>query len=50
MRYLRNTYNIWSEGLKGGRYFEDLGIDGRMIMLKYILESYGVKVWTEVIW
>jgi hypothetical protein len=36
------------ENLKGRDNSEDLGIDGRII-LDYVLEKYGGKMWTEFI-
>jgi hypothetical protein len=35
----RNT-KFWSENLKGGHLFEDLGVDGR-VMLKWNLNRMG---------
>jgi hypothetical protein len=32
------VYSIWSESLKGRDYFENLGVDGRII-LKWILKE-----------
>jgi hypothetical protein len=37
------------ENLKGRGYLENLHIDGR-ILLKLILQKYGVRVWTGFIW
>jgi hypothetical protein len=39
----------WSESLKGRNYLEDLDVNGR-IMLEWILEKQGGKVWTALIW
>jgi hypothetical protein len=39
MGEMRNAYKIWPENLKRGDHLEDLGIDGRMIL-----------VWTRFIW
>jgi hypothetical protein len=40
---------FWSEKLQGRDHSEDLGTDGRII-LEWILEKQGVKVWNEFIW
>jgi hypothetical protein len=29
---MRSTYKVWLESLKGRDHFEDLGIDGRIIL------------------
>jgi hypothetical protein len=39
----------WLESLNGRDHSEDLGVDARII-LEWILEKQGVKVWTEFIW
>jgi len=39
----------WSENLKGRDHFEDLGVDGRII-LELMLHNEGEKVWTRCIW
>jgi hypothetical protein len=39
----------WSENLTGRGHKEDLGVDGR-IVLKWILEKWGGKVWAGFIW
>jgi hypothetical protein len=36
---------FWSENLRGRDYMEDLGTD-RKIILEWILEKQGGKVWT----
>jgi hypothetical protein len=40
---------FWSEILKGRNHSEDLGADVKII-LEWILEKYGGKVWPECIW
>jgi hypothetical protein len=40
---------FWSEDLKGRDHSEDLGVDGKII-LEWISEKYGGKVWTGCIW
>jgi hypothetical protein len=46
---MRNVYKILVKSLKGGDCLEELGINGRII-LKWILENMGGKVWTGFIW
>jgi hypothetical protein len=44
--YEREVYaTVWSENLKGRNYFEDLCVDGRII-LKWVLNKSGAKVCT----
>jgi len=40
---------FWLEIFKGREHLEDLGIDGKII-LEWILDKFGGKVWTEFIW
>jgi len=40
---------FWLETLKGRDHLEDIGVDGTII-LEWILEKYGAKVWTGYIW
>jgi len=40
---------FWLENLKGRDHSEDLGVDGRVI-LEWISEKYGGKVWTGFMW
>jgi hypothetical protein len=40
---------LWSENLKGGVHLKVVGIDGRII-LEFILEELGGKVWASSIW
>jgi hypothetical protein len=37
------------KNLKGRGYWEDLGVDGNII-LEWILEKLGVSVWTRFSW
>jgi hypothetical protein len=39
---------FWLENLKGRDYFGNLGINARII-LKWILNKYGGRVWTGLI-
>jgi hypothetical protein len=39
---------FWSENLKGRDHFEDLDVDGR-IVLEWILGKWAEKVWTRFI-
>jgi len=39
----------WSENVKGRECLEDLDVDGRII-LEWILEIQGGKVWTGCFW
>jgi hypothetical protein len=41
---IRNMRNAQSENLKGINYPEDLDVKGGII-LKWILDKYGVRVW-----
>jgi hypothetical protein len=49
MTEVKNAYKFWSENLKGRGHSEDVSANGRMI-LKWILEEQGGKLWTECIW
>jgi hypothetical protein len=40
---------MWSEHVKEGNKLEDLGVDGKII-LEWILEKQGGKVWIGCIW
>jgi len=40
---------FWLENMKGRHNSENLGIDGRII-LEWILEKQGGKVWAGYIW
>jgi hypothetical protein len=46
MRGMHTKY--WSVNVRGRDHSEDLDVDGRII-LEWILEKYGGKVWTECI-
>jgi len=46
---MRNAYTILVRKPEGKRPFEDLGVDGRVI-LKLILGKQGGKLWTGFIW
>jgi hypothetical protein len=41
--------NVGQKNLKERDHSEDLGVDEKMI-LEWILEKYGGKVWTGCIW
>ena len=40
---------FWWENLKERDYFEDLGLDGRII-LRWILRKWDVGAWTGLTW
>jgi hypothetical protein len=40
---------FWLKHLKGLDHSEDLGV-GRRIILEWILEKYGGKLWTGFVW
>jgi len=40
---------FWLENLKGRDHSEDLDVDGRVI-LQWILQKYGGKLWTGFMW
>ena len=40
---------FWWENLRKRYHFEDLGVDGRII-LKWILNKLAGRAWTELIW
>jgi hypothetical protein len=44
---MNTTFRL--ENLKGKYHSNNLGIDGKVI-LEWILEKWGRKVWTECIW
>jgi len=46
---MRNSCKILLENLKGRVHLEDLGVDGR-IVLKWVLQECGVRVWIGFIW
>jgi hypothetical protein len=48
MREMRNT-KFWSENFKGRGHLEELGVGGR-IMLDWLLEKCGVKLWSGCNW
>jgi hypothetical protein len=37
---------ICSESLKPKDYLEDIGVDGRIIIVEWVLEKWGDKMWT----
>jgi len=41
--------NSWSEILKGRGHLGDLGVDGKIILI-WLLNKYGVRMWTEFNW
>jgi hypothetical protein len=41
--------HLWSKKLKGGDHSVDLGVD-RKIILEWMLEEKGGKLWTGCIW
>jgi hypothetical protein len=47
-REARKSYNILVRNLKGLRKFEDLSVDGRII-LKWILKILADMMWTGLI-
>jgi hypothetical protein len=49
MREVRNAHIILVEKPKGKKHSQDLGIDGR-IVLEFIVEKCGGKLWTGFIW
>jgi hypothetical protein len=44
----RGAYRVWMGIPEGRNNFEDLGIDGRII-LKRILGKWDVEAWTELL-
>jgi hypothetical protein len=46
---VKNAYNISANKLKGRNNLEDLCID-RMIIVKWILNKYYLKMWTSLNW
>jgi hypothetical protein len=46
---MRNSYTVLSENLKRRDHFAGLSVDGRII-LKWILEKEGVRLWNGFNW
>jgi hypothetical protein len=40
---------LWLESLKGRDQWEDLDVDGRII-LRWILKKHGGRVWNGFVW
>jgi hypothetical protein len=45
----RGAYRFLWENLRKRYHFEDLGIDGRII-LKWIFKKWDERAWAELIW
>ena len=45
----RGVYRIWWGILRERDYFEDQGVDGK-ILLRWIFRKWEVRAWTGAIW
>jgi hypothetical protein len=45
---MRNVYIVF-ENLKARSHLGEVGVDGK-IVLEWILEKFGMRVWTGFIW
>jgi hypothetical protein len=46
MKEMRNLYEILVRKPEGKRNLADLGIDGRIILIKWIINKQDMRVWT----